>query len=718
MADGTIKIGIELEDSGVTSKAQSLGSKAGNNYKKGFDSSSKDTGKQAESAIGKTGKDAGTTGSKAGKEFASGFEAQSSKIGDGVKSALSNVAKIGAAAAAAGAAGVAALGKAALDAYAQYEQLVGGVDTLFKESSALVQEYAANAYKTAGVSANSYMEQATAFSASLIQSLGGDTQEAAEYANQAIIDMSDNANKMGTSIETIQDTYQSLMRGNYAMLDNLKLGYGGTKAELERLVEDASVLTGQALDPNKFSDVITAIHAVQENLGITGTTAEEAATTIEGSVNMMKASWENWLAGLGNEEADMGALTEQLVESVTTAASNVIPRIGEIASSLGDVIVQYLPGAVATIQSSLSSLLPEALQTPFNDAFSGLGEVFSTIFDTVQSLIEPMQGAAESVFSGISAGLESFGAMMQESLIPAIQLAQPAMEQFLNAIAGAQPVFELLGSFIGTVAGIIATVFVEAFIIAVNILTVVINAITSFVTFLMGVPASVGEFFTGVTTWFSQLPGAISGFLANVISSIAAWAVDLGNKAIEAGQNFLNGVNNKFNEVVSFFSSIPGMILGALGDLGSLLWDAGQSVVQGFKDGISAAWEGVTGFISGLASGISIPLPFSAAPAMARSASSPSFVPDNGGMPGVTTFSAASSRGSVPELLANTIGSVGEQINATFKNGKSASIIKVETSSPSYAYNLSIDGMSKYGQEQVWGYVFDLFEVMKREGAM
>ena len=188
---------------------------------------------------------------------------------DKIKSGLATAAKVGAAALGAAATGVAALTKSSIDQYAEYEQLVGGVDTLFKQASDTVQQYASNAYKTSGVSANTYMEQATAFSASLIQSLGGDTQAAAEYANQAIMDMSDNANKMGTDIESIQQTYQSLMRGNYAMLDNLKLGYGGTKSELERLVSDAEKLTGQALDPAKFSDVITAIHAVQENLGIT-----------------------------------------------------------------------------------------------------------------------------------------------------------------------------------------------------------------------------------------------------------------------------------------------------------------------------------------------------------------------------------------------------------------------------------------------------------------
>lgn len=277
---------------------------------------------------------------------------------DKLKNGLSTAAKVGAAALGAAATGVAALTKASVDQYAEYEQLVGGVDTLFKEASNTIQQYASNAYKTAGVSANTYMEQATAFSASLIQSLGGDTQAAAEYANQAIMDMSDNANKMGTDIESIQQTYQSLMRGNYAMLDNLKLGYGGTKSELERLVSDAEKLTGQALDPAKFSDVITAIHAVQENMGITGTTAEEAATTIEGSVGMMKAAWSNLMTGIADENADLDTLIGNFVTSVETAAGNIIPRVTKILSGMGAAIEQLAPILAAEVPGLITSVLP------------------------------------------------------------------------------------------------------------------------------------------------------------------------------------------------------------------------------------------------------------------------------------------------------------------------------------------------------------------------
>lgn len=325
---------------------------------------------------------------------------------DKLKTGLTTAAKVGAAALGAAATGVAALTKASIDQYAEYEQLVGGVDTLFKEASNTIQQYASNAYKTAGVSANTYMEQATAFSASLIQSLGGDTQAAAEYANQAIMDMSDNANKMGTDIESIQQTYQSLMRGNYAMLDNLKLGYGGTKSELERLVADAEKLTGQALDPAKFSDVITAIHAVQDNLGITGTTAKEAATTIEGSVGMMKAAWSNLMTGIADENADLDTLIGNFVTSVETAAGNIIPRVTQILSGMGAAIEQLAPILAAEVPGLITSVLP-SLVSAGAQLLVGL---VTGLVSAVPQLVASVPGIVNSLVSTISANFPALSA--------------------------------------------------------------------------------------------------------------------------------------------------------------------------------------------------------------------------------------------------------------------------------------------------------------------
>ena len=289
-----------------------------------------------------------------------------------------------------------ATGKQALGAYATWEQAVGGVDTLFKGASGTVQKYAAEAYKTAGVGANDYMNQVTSFAASLVSSLGGDTAKAAEMGNQAIIDMSDNANKMGTDIQTIQQTYQSLARGNYAMLDNLKLGYGGTKTEMQRLIADANKLPGVMKEGNdlsidSFADVTEAISRVQKHMGIAGTTAREAATTIEGSVGAMKAAWQNWLAGLGNENADMGALSQQLAESIGTALKNVLPRIGAIAK-----------GVVSAIPSLFNSLV-DLLPAPFQKAVTAIGDVFKNF----GSILAPVTAALGVLGSSGLAGLLS-----------------------------------------------------------------------------------------------------------------------------------------------------------------------------------------------------------------------------------------------------------------------------------------------------------------------
>ena len=283
-----------------------------------------------------------------------------SKIGSGLKTA----AKIGTAAVAAAAGAVSLLTKQSLDGYAEYEQLVGGVETLFKQSADQVIEYANRAYETAGLSANEYMDTVTSFSASLLQGLGGDTEKAAEVANQAVIDMADNANKMGTSMEMIQNAYQGFAKQNYTMLDNLKLGYGGTATEMARLINDSGVLgdtvevTAETVNSVSFDKMIEAIHVIQDQMGITGTTAEEAASTIEGSVNMMKSAWSNLVTGIADDNADLDKLIENFTYSVSKAAENIIPRIEKIFTGFGDLIVKLAPVISEQLPSLVSSVLP------------------------------------------------------------------------------------------------------------------------------------------------------------------------------------------------------------------------------------------------------------------------------------------------------------------------------------------------------------------------
>ena len=266
------------------------------------------------------------------KEFKSGLSKLSSVAKAGLTGAT---AAIGAATAAA-TAGTVAVGKlaqSAISAYSDYEQLAGRVETLFKTSSATVMEYANNAYKTAGLSANEYMDTVTSFSASLLQGLGGDTEAAAQIADKAIVDMADNANKMGTDMASIQYAYQGFAKQNYTMLDNLKLGYGGTQAEMARLINDSGVLgdtmqvTAQTVNQVSFDKIIEAIHVVQERIGITGTTAQEASETIQGSVTAMKGAWENFITGMADGDQDIGQLTENFAESVITVLDKLVPRI-------------------------------------------------------------------------------------------------------------------------------------------------------------------------------------------------------------------------------------------------------------------------------------------------------------------------------------------------------------------------------------------------------
>lgn len=323
---------------------------------------------------------------------------------------------------AAAASGVAVLAKQSLDAYANYEQLVGGVDTLFKGSSKQVQDYANAAYKTAGLSANNYMQTVTSFSASLINSLGGDTAKAADMADMAVTDMADNANKMGTPIEDIQRAYQSLARGQYGMLDNLKLGFGGTKGEMEKLIAKANEYekaNGRAgdLSIDKFSDVVQAIHDVQEEMGITGTTALEASTTIEGSVNSMKAAWENWLTGLANEDADLGGLTDQLLDSVQTVASNVMPRLQTILSRLGSWLAERGPTIIQQLVTGLSSavttLIPIGAQVLMSLAQGIVAAAPQLLATGFQLLIFLAQGIVQSIPQILTLGMQLIAAFAQ-----------------------------------------------------------------------------------------------------------------------------------------------------------------------------------------------------------------------------------------------------------------------------------------------------------------
>ena len=488
------------------------------------------------------------------------------KIGDGIKNKLGIAAKVGGAAVAALGTATIAIGKTALDAYANYEQLVGGIDTLFKSSSGKMQQYAANAYQTAGVSANRYMEISTSFAAALISSLGGNTEAAADMANTAIMDMSDNANKMGTSLETVQEAYMSLSRGNYEMLDSLKLGYGGTKSELERLLSDAekfSAAQGKVRDfsVDSYSDIVEAIHIVQDEMGITGTTAEEAATTIEGSVNMAKAAWDNWLTGLGDEDADMEGLTSQLVESVAVAGENIIPRVGQIMVSIGQTVAAYAPGVALYLRNALISVMPEAVQGPMREAFAGVDEVIGKFAGVFEDNLGPAAGAADSVFSAISSGVTTFSNAVNDLVLPAIDTLSPAFESFFGAIQAAQPLLEFIANLFGVALAAAISTAIKLFSGIVEIVAFVITGFEQLYEDISGFVTGVVQFFTvdlpnginALVQWFAQLPGNIAGFLSTVIANVAGWVAHMASNAVNAGALFVSSI-------AGFLSALPGNI--------------------------------------------------------------------------------------------------------------------------------------------------------------
>lgn len=334
------------------------------------------------------------------------------------------------------------IGMQSVESYANYEQLIGGVETLFKDSSGIVQNYANNAYKTAGLSANEYMETVTSFSASLLQSLNGDTAKSAEVADMAITDMSDNANKMGTDMTLIQNAYQGFAKQNFTMLDNLKLGYGGTKEEMQRLLEDAQKVTGIKYDINNLNDVYNAIHVIQGELGITGTTAKEANTTIQGSVSAVQSAWTNLLTGIGSGNADLGVLIENLVQSVFTAGENILPVIQNVATNMMQVLPQFLDQIIANLPTILESG-KNILNTLINGVVDnlpkiveGIGIVIDNLVNTIIDLLPQIIEIGMRILTELAAGIVRAIPKLVEKLPEIINAIVEGLGNFLSSMSG------------------------------------------------------------------------------------------------------------------------------------------------------------------------------------------------------------------------------------------------------------------------------------------
>lgn len=536
-------------------------------------------------------------------------------IGDTMLGRLGGAAKAAAAAVAAGVAavgaGAVAIGKSALDSYATYEQMVGGVDKLFGDASGKLQQYAAQAYQTSGMSANQYMEQATSFSAALINSLGGDTARAADMADVAMRAMSDNVNTFGSNMEDVQNAFQGFAKQNYTMLDNLKLGYGGTKEEMQRLIDDANAYAaanGQAADLSidSFSDIVTAIELVQEKQGIAGTTAKEAAGTIEGSVNMAKAAWEDYLVGIANPDADMGQLTDQLLTAIGNVAANVGPRVVEI----GKAMAEQLPTALAGLADTLTPVVSETLAGAWNAAgavLSGLGIQLpqvdaSQVTEGIGAVVGVVRDLADGVGTAMDNVSNAFASVTgTESFRQSVQALSDALGPFKDNVLVPLGDF-LTGPFataVGTVAGILAEGAIQAVTGVMQLATGASQAVQQIVQFLtVDVPGAVQS----VGTWFSQLPQSIGAALSSAASSVVSWATGIVSHATSAGSQFVNAVGTFFSQlpgkIGGFLTSVVNKVVSWVSQMASHATSAGSRFLSGVGSAMTSLPGRIGGFLS------------------------------------------------------------------------------------------------------------------------
>ncbi len=510
-----------------------------------------------------------------------------SKIAGNLGNGLKTAAQIGVAAVSVAASGITALTSAAVKNYAEYEQLVGGVETLFKDSSNRVQEYAANAYQTAGLSANQYMETVTSFSASLLQSLEGDTQAAADLADMAIRDMSDNANKMGTDMQTITNTYQSLARGNYAMLDNLKLGFGGTKAEMERLIETAARLDSSVKSNDmSFANIVKAIHAVQTEMGITGTTALEASTTIQGSVAMMVASWQNLLTGIADGNADMEVLIGNFVDSVGIAFGNLIPVIENALNGAADLINQLLPQLFEALPQVVSDVLPKLAEAAVN--------VIQALVDGIASNQPALVDSAFNVVMTLANGIIQ---LLPEIINAGVQLVA-------NLVIGlAQALPELIPATVDMVVQIVETLADNLDLIIEAALQLVEGLADGLIAALpVLIDATPELVVTIVTTIIENLPKIIDMGIQIVVSLVKGILQSLPNIA-DAAVNMVNGLIQGIVEswptLVENFSNLIDTLISTIKSIlgihspSTVFASIGGNVATGFGDGFAEMFAGV-----------------------------------------------------------------------------------------------------------------------------
>lgn len=580
------------------------------------------------------------SGSKAESKLGGAFK----KIG-GAAVAVGKAVAVGMTAAAVAVGGL--VGKS-VQSYADYEQLVGGVETLFgaggqsieeyaksvgksvDEASAeyeklmsaqgKVLEYANKAYADAGMSANEYMETVTGFSASLIQSVGGDTEKAAEKANQALIDMSDNANKMGSNMEDIKNAYSGFAKQNYTMLDNLKLGYGGTQEEMKRLLADAQAISGVKYDISSYADVVDAIHVIQTEMGIAGTTADEAATTISGSLGMMKSSWANVVMAIASDELPFDEYLNNFIDSVATFGENIIPRIEialqgvvKLVERLAPLIIEKIPGLISTllpaiiqaatsIIQSLVNAFPQiisALTAILPDLISGLETIINALIEALPGIMQALVSALPTIIPLLINGLVSIILTICNNLMPIIQPIIDYLPEIIIAIVDA-----LIANLPALIEGLVTLIvaLVEA---VPEIILPLVEAAPEIITAIVeGLIAAAPLLIDG----FVQIWNAVNIALDVTINGIIDFILGLWDSVKEFLKPILQSIGdtikNTWESVKNFISSVIEAIKNVISSVWNAIKSTTSAVWNGIKSTISGVWEGIKSTVSNVVNSV------------------------------------------------------------------------------------------------------------------
>lgn len=555
-------------------------------------------------------------------QLKSGLSDMNSMV-SGASAKVGTFAKVGAAAVgtavAAGTTAAATLVKKSVEGYATFEQMVGGVETLFGAGGQSMEEYAQstgktvgeienkfnslmtaqttvlnnanNAYKTAGLSANDYMETVTSFSASLIQSLGGDTEKAASYADRAITDMSDNSNKLGSNMRDIQNAYQGFAKQNYTMLDNLKLGYGGTQEEMKRLIKDASQMTdvqqklGVTVDESSlsFGNIVNAISVMQESLGIAGTTSKEAATTIEGSMNSAKAAWENLVVGMADDNADFDTLVQNFVDTASTAFENMLPRIEIALTGLGQLIEKLLPVIVQKVPEIIMQTLPGLIEAGIQ-MVSALGqglmqylpELISYATQLVVQLVQGLVSALPKIVEFASQLIETIVTSLINAAPDLIDAGKELIEFLVNGIAENLPnIVQTITDLISNINSFWAENGPEFIKWGTDLLSNLIDGITQAVPVLL-----------------QNLPGIIQSMVEGLLNN--------GPVLIECGLKLLlQLIEGILSCIPDILVAIPQIIAAIVEAFVNYDWlGLGTEVINFVKDGMGESWDNIVAFFT------------------------------------------------------------------------------------------------------------------------